>query len=584
MAQPQAYNRATDFTQRDGDDTDHTAINAELDAAALSINQVRANLAQLQKDDGGLANEVVGLDQLTPQLRNGIPGPQGPQGLQGPIGLTGAEGPQGAPGPQGIPGERGPEGPEGPQGPQGTQGPQGIAGPAGATGPQGPQGIQGLKGDKGDKGDTGLQGPQGLTGPQGPQGEQGIQGVPGEQGPVGPQGPQGIQGVAGMSFDVDAVGVYADRTQYDAQPHGFAFLSTDNGFLYLRLGSTAGVWSGGVPFGKGEKGDQGVQGPVGPMGPTGAIGPQGPQGIQGETGPIGPMGPQGPQGLKGDTGDTGPTGPQGPTGATGPQGPQGPQGLQGPQGIQGPQGARGMTWRGEWSSATAYAADDAVFRAGSAWIALQGSTNVEPTLLATTTWSMLSRVGDVGPQGPTGATGATGPQGPEGPQGPIGPTGPQGPTGATGPAGPQGLTGPQGPQGPAGDGLDANTDGQARSLGIGTTPSGVSGEIRATNNITAYYSDDRLKTRLGSIENALIKVCTLSGFYYEANETAQALGYEVKREVGVSAQAVQAVLPEVVAPAPIDDKYLTVRYERLVALLIEAIKELKAEVDALKGA
>jgi hypothetical protein len=79
-------------------------------------------------------------------------------------------------------------------------------------------------------------------------------------------------------------------------------------------------------------------------------------------------------------------------------------------------------------------------------------------------------------------------------------------------------------------------------------------------------------------------VQTLDGFYYEPNETAQALGYEVKREVGVSAQQVQAILPEIIAPAPIDNQYLTVDYERLVPLLIEAIKELKAEVDELKKA
>ena len=121
------------------------------------------------------------------------------------------------------------------------------------------------------------------------------------------------------------------------------------------------------------------------------------------------------------------------------------------------------------------------------------------------------------------------------------------------------------------------------SLGIGTAASTTAGEIRATNNITAYYSDDRLKTRLGSIENALDKVMSLTGFYHEANETAQALGYTPVREVGVSAQDVQKVMPEVVAPAPIDPQYMTVRYERMVPLLIEAIKELKAEVDLLKS-
>jgi hypothetical protein len=124
---------------------------------------------------------------------------------------------------------------------------------------------------------------------------------------------------------------------------------------------------------------------------------------------------------------------------------------------------------------------------------------------------------------------------------------------------------------------------QFNSIGVGTAGSGTAGEIRATNNITAYYSDDRLKTRLGDVESALDKVATLDAFYYEANEVAQGLGYAPVREVGISAQQIQAVMPEVVAPAPIDEKYLTVRYERLVPLLIAAIKELKAEVEVLKG-
>lgn len=124
---------------------------------------------------------------------------------------------------------------------------------------------------------------------------------------------------------------------------------------------------------------------------------------------------------------------------------------------------------------------------------------------------------------------------------------------------------------------------QHNSLGVGVAASGSAGDIIATGDITAYYSDDRLKTRLGGIENALDKLMQLNGFYYQANETAQSLGYETKREVGVSAQQVQSVLPEVVAPAPIDNQYLTVKYERLVPLLIEAIKELKSEIDDLKS-
>jgi hypothetical protein len=128
-----------------------------------------------------------------------------------------------------------------------------------------------------------------------------------------------------------------------------------------------------------------------------------------------------------------------------------------------------------------------------------------------------------------------------------------------------------------------NVDTQLASLGVGTAASGTAGEIRATNNVTAYYSDDRLKTKLGNIEGALDLVGRLNGFYYEANQTAVDLGYEVKREVGVSAQEVEAIMPEIVAPAPIDAKYLTVRYERLAPLLIEAIKELKDKVEALEA-
>jgi hypothetical protein len=122
------------------------------------------------------------------------------------------------------------------------------------------------------------------------------------------------------------------------------------------------------------------------------------------------------------------------------------------------------------------------------------------------------------------------------------------------------------------------------SIGVGTTADTANtGSIRATGAITAGFSDDRLKIKLGNIDNAVNKIMRLNGFYYEPSQIALDLGYASSKQVGVSAQEVQKVLPEVVVSAPIDDKYLTVQYEKLVPLLIEAIKELKIEVEILKG-
>ena len=106
----------------------------------------------------------------------------------------------------------------------------------------------------------------------------------------------------------------------------------------------------------------------------------------------------------------------------------------------------------------------------------------------------------------------------------------------------------------------------------------------ATGNITAFASDIRLKTEIKPIENAVAKLLKLNGFTYELNELAGSLGYELngERYSGVSAQEVKEVLPEAVKPAPINSDYMTVQYEKLVPLLIEAIKELKSEIDELK--
>jgi len=113
---------------------------------------------------------------------------------------------------------------------------------------------------------------------------------------------------------------------------------------------------------------------------------------------------------------------------------------------------------------------------------------------------------------------------------------------------------------------------------------GGSGSISCSGDITAFASDMRLKTDIEPIANALDKVNSLTGFTYNFNDVGSSLGFSTTtRYVGVSAQEIQAVLPEAVKPAPSNPEYLTVQYEKIVPLLIEAIKELKAEVEFLKN-
>jgi len=126
------------------------------------------------------------------------------------------------------------------------------------------------------------------------------------------------------------------------------------------------------------------------------------------------------------------------------------------------------------------------------------------------------------------------------------------------------------------------------ALNVGSTYSlSVGGAITAGGDITAYStSDSRLKTDIQLIANALSKVNSLSGITYAWNETGlslfdPALPPPPDREAGIIAQEVNDILPEVVTTRD-DSGYLAVRYERLIPLLIEAIKELKTEVELLK--
>ena len=144
------------------------------------------------------------------------------------------------------------------------------------------------------------------------------------------------------------------------------------------------------------------------------------------------------------------------------------------------------------------------------------------------------------------------------------------------------------------------------NIGIGTTSptSGfkldtignlrVAGNIVATSEITAYFSDIRLKTNVTPITNAVNLVMAINGVYYNPNDIAVRLADEnhESHKVGLLAQEVEKILPQIIRHAPFDigdngvsksgENYKTIQYERMVPLLVEAIKELKLEIDRLK--
>ena len=135
--------------------------------------------------------------------------------------------------------------------------------------------------------------------------------------------------------------------------------------------------------------------------------------------------------------------------------------------------------------------------------------------------------------------------------------------------------------------INTTSDVRFNSFGVNTNASGTAGEIRATNNITAYYSSDRrFKENVQPIHGALAKVAEIGGKTFNwSDEYIHKHGGEdgyfiTKESFGVIAQDVQKVFP--VAVRTRDDGYLAVDYDKLVALAFEAIIEIKKEIDGLK--
>ena len=120
-----------------------------------------------------------------------------------------------------------------------------------------------------------------------------------------------------------------------------------------------------------------------------------------------------------------------------------------------------------------------------------------------------------------------------------------------------------------------------QGLGVGTAGTSTAGLIRATNDVIAFYSSDkRLKDNLIKIGNPLDKISQLNG--YEFDWIAKEGIHENEgHDIGVIAQEVEKVLPEVVQTR--DNGYKAVKYEKIVPLLIESIKELTQRVEELEN-
>ena len=568
-------------------------------------------------------------------------GPQGVQGFIGPqgIGGDGNQGTQGLQGNQGIQGGPGVGSPgiQGPQGIQGFQGPAGDEGDGGVQGPAGPQGSDGLQGSSG----SGL---QGIQGPFGPQGFQGLAGSGGGDGPQGPRGFQGGFGPQGEAGDSGGAGIQGPAgPQGDQGPGGLGPQGIQGPQGQAGSGGTGPQGTQGITGEPGPGGGEGTQGLTGAQGATGANGVVGDTGLQGVQGPQGYRGIQGFIGLTGAQGTDGTIGPQGPAGsgnataiatntihgssldstpmfitfvqdsstarplyATTSPNPGGQSNffytnnidelqlenitIQGSATLGGstitswPTGGGGsqnlfdkIAVTGQTTIAADNTADTLTFVAGSNMtittdattdsvtftssggggtqnlfdkVAVSGQT----TIAADTATDTLTLVAGTNVTITTDAT-----------------TDSVTINASGGGGGISDVVSDTTPQ------LGGNLDLNGNDI-TGTGDINITGTIDSTGTITTggdfnTTSDERVKENIETIPNALDKVLALRGVNFNR------IGQD-ERKVGLIAQEVEAILPEVVNTG--DDGIKTVSYANIVGLLIEAIKDQQEEIEKLK--
>ena len=112
------------------------------------------------------------------------------------------------------------------------------------------------------------------------------------------------------------------------------------------------------------------------------------------------------------------------------------------------------------------------------------------------------------------------------------------------------------------------------------------GKLSAENDIIAFASDKRLKENIVEISNPLDKIKQLRGVYYDWKKDVKEKGFHPGRkinEIGMVAQEVEKVIPQAIEPAPFNNDYKTIKYNRIIPLLVECIKDQQKQIDELKN-
>tara|TARA_Y100001973_G_scaffold101173_1_gene163720 strand:+ start:1774 stop:2904 length:1131 start_codon:yes stop_codon:yes gene_type:complete len=112
------------------------------------------------------------------------------------------------------------------------------------------------------------------------------------------------------------------------------------------------------------------------------------------------------------------------------------------------------------------------------------------------------------------------------------------------------------------------------------------GLLKADNDVVAFASDLRLKENIFNIPNPLDKIKKLRGVYFDWKEKVESLGFMPilkKNEIGMIAQEVEKVIPQAIVGAPFDENYKTIKYDRIIPLLVECINEQQKQINNLKN-